>query len=90
MSPSEPSETDILELRKLLTYPSFRRFIFRHLGYCGVYRTSVFEGEDNGSVMFREGARTVALRLLSEMEKADKNAYPKMLTEQRAAPEQKK
>lgn len=69
------------ELRKLLSYPIMRAFIWRLLEQCGVYHTS-FTG-DSLTTAFNEGKRQVGLWMLTEMDEADKNSYSLMQSEQR-------
>lgn len=57
-----------------------RRFIWRMLEVTGVYRSS-FTG--NSETFFREGARNVGLKLISDIHEFAPDAYPTMLEEQR-------
>jgi len=57
-----------------------RRFIWRMLETTGVYRSS-FTG--NSETFFREGARNVGLKLISDIHEFAPDAYPMMLEEQR-------
>lgn len=57
-----------------------RRFIWRMLENTGVYRSS-FTG--NSETFFREGARNVGLKLISDIHEFAPDAYPLMLEEQR-------
>ena len=57
-----------------------RRFIWRMLETTGVYRSS-FTG--NSETFFREGARNVGLKLISDIHEFAPDAYPLMLEEQR-------
>ena len=57
-----------------------RRFIWRMLETTGVYRSS-FTG--NSETFFREGARNVGLKLISDIHEFAPDAYPMMLEEHR-------
>ncbi len=57
-----------------------RRFIWRMLELTGVYRSS-FTG--NSETFFREGARNVGLKLISDIHEFAPDSYTTMLDEQR-------
>ena len=57
-----------------------RRFMWRMLEVTGVYRSS-FTG--NSETFFREGARNVGLKLISDIHEFAPDAYTTMLEEQR-------
>lgn len=55
-----------------------RRFIWRLLGLCGVYRTS-FTG--NSGTFFNEGARNIGLMVLADVQEVALDAYLQMVKE---------
>lgn len=75
-------ETELADVRWLLADPRGRRFFWRYLEQCGVFRTS-FTG--SSETFFREGARNVGLAMMADLEEADPQAYVTMLTEAKAA-----
>lgn len=79
------------DLRKVLSLPEGRRFIWRQLSESGVFRASFnfnTKLED-----FHEGQRDRGLALLAEINNCDEDAFAKMqreyLSEQRSKPNQK-
>jgi hypothetical protein len=71
-------ERDLDDVRKILATDYGRRFFWRYLGICGVFRTS-FTG--NSHTFFNEGERNIGLRLLEDVNNADPTAYVKMVNE---------
>lgn len=67
------------DLRDLLAHPAGRRFVWRLLDHCGVFR-STFTGHGARDA-FNEGARNVGLFLMAEVTDADPNAFTTMLKE---------
>jgi hypothetical protein len=57
-----------------------RRFMWRMLEFTGLYRSS-FTG--NNETFFKEGARNVGLRLISDIHEFAPESYTQMLDEQR-------
>ena len=72
------AERDLNDTRWVLSMPQGRRFLYRLLAECGVYRSS-FTG--SSETFFREGQRNVGLKLLEELEVADAESYLLMLRE---------
>lgn len=67
------------DIQFLLSTPQGRRYIWKVLSICGVYRQSAV---DSGSwTYFNEGRRSVGLKLLDEVMIADAAAYLKMIDE---------
>lgn len=66
------------DLEAVLGTAPGRRFVYRVLAECGVYRSS-FSG--NSGSFFQEGKRAVGLWLIAELEGVDVTAYPRMLLE---------
>lgn len=75
-------ETELADVRWLLADPRGRRFFWRYLEHCGVFRTS-FTG--SSETFFREGSRNVGLALMADMNEADPEAYVQMLAEAKEA-----
>jgi hypothetical protein len=77
-------DRELNDLRVVMSSPEGRRFIWRWLGMCGVFRTSF---ETNARIYFNEGQRDIGLRLTAEITEADEALYLQM---QREAFEQAK
>lgn len=56
----------------VLSQPAGRRFVWRYLGHCGVFKTS-FTG--NSTTFYNEGMRNIGLRLLADVEAASLDNY---------------
>jgi len=65
-------EREMNDLASVLDTKHGRRFIWRFLGECGVFKSS-FTG--NSQTFFNEGQRNVGLKLLSEIDEAAPEAY---------------
>lgn len=69
----------IADLKFLLNYPQFRRYLFRYLSESGTTE-SVYK--ENPYVMyFLEGNRNVGLKMLSEVMEANPESYAQMIKE---------
>jgi len=68
------------DIRLILETEQGRRFIWKYLSKCGVFRSS-FTG--NSNTFFREGERNIGLQLMEEVMAADADAYIKMAKENR-------
>jgi len=66
------------DIRKLLTFVEFRRFIWRMLTFTGMYKTS-FTG--NSTTFFNEGMRSVGLFVLGMVMRASPMAFAQMQQE---------
>jgi len=71
-------EQDNEDLRNVLLSPGGRRFIWKLLEECGVYKIS-FTG--NSHTFFNEGKRQIGLRLIEDIFNAAPNAYTEMRME---------
>lgn len=71
-------EHEIDDVRYILASQQGRRFIWKYLDFCGVFRTS-FTG--NSETFFKEGIRNVGLKILADLNEADPMAYVKILDE---------
>ena len=66
------------DLKFLLNTEQGRRFIWRYLEFCGVYKSS-FTG--SSQTFFLEGQRNVGLKLVAEIVDAQPEMYLKMMIE---------
>lgn len=66
------------DLRHILASPQGRRFYWRKLSDCGVFKTS-FTG--NSTTFFNEGMRNVGLGMMTDLMDADPQAYITMMNE---------
>lgn len=73
------------DLKKLLSMPEGRRYIWRLMSNAGVFRTS-FTG--NSTTFFNEGKREIGLMVISEVMNASPSSFTQMQNE--SVNEQKK
>ena len=66
------------DIREVLNTVRGRRFYWRYLGICGVYRTSL---ADQHQIFYNEGMRNIGLQLLADVNEAAPEAYLLMLKE---------
>lgn len=72
-------QRDIDDLATILSDIRGRRFIWRYLGKCGVFRSSF---NNSGSVTaYNEGMRNIGLDMLNEIMQADPDSYLLMTSE---------
>lgn len=71
-------ERELGDIRWILSSPQGRRFFWRYLGECGVFKTS-FTG--SSQTFFNEGQRNVGLMLLADLNEAQPDAYVTMMKE---------
>jgi hypothetical protein len=71
-------DKDLEDLRAILALESGRRFIWRYLGECGVFRSS---WEPSAKIHFNEGRRDIGLRLLDDVMNANPQSYITMMAE---------
>lgn len=76
----ELESQDFDDLRHVLSSRQGRRFYWKLMGYCGVFKSSM---TGNSQTFFNEGMRKVGLKLLSDLNLAEPEAYLKMVTEER-------
>ena len=69
------------ELKELLADPRMRRFLWRLMSECGIYKNS-FTGEVLQTMM-NEGCRKIGLWVLTEIFASDKFIYGLMQNEER-------
>lgn len=68
-------ERELEDLRSILSTEYGRRFIWKTLSRCGVFKIS-FTG--SSQTFFNEGERSIGLYLLNEVMDADPESYVKM------------
>lgn len=73
-------DLELDDMATILSMPQGRRFIWRYLEACGVFRTS-FTGDN--ATFYNEGQRNVGLRLLADVNEAAPESYALMLQESR-------
>ena len=66
------------DIREVLSTRRGRRFFWRYLEVCGVYKTS---NADEHQIFFNEGMRNVGLQLLADLNEAEPEVYMVMLRE---------
>lgn len=71
-------ERDLEDLRFLLSTIQGRRFVWRQLSECGVFKSS-FTG--NSTTFFNEGRRDVGLKLMADVMESKPEAYLQMAQE---------
>ena len=69
------------DVQFLLSTAQGRRFIWRYLEECGVYRSSVKGVFNPSEVFFYEGRREIGLKILADVHNADPEAYTRMINE---------
>jgi hypothetical protein len=73
-------ERELDDMAWVLSTPQGRRFVWRYLGECGVFRTS-FNGQFQ--TFFNEGSRNIGLKLLADVNDSQPEAYVTMMKEAR-------
>ena len=73
-------EVELEDTKFILGTPQGRRFVWRYLGLCGVYKLS-YSGEATHETAFKEGARLVGTTLLNDINSARPEAYFQMIEE---------
>jgi hypothetical protein len=71
-------ERDLADVHHILSSPGGRRFLWRYLELCGVYRSS-FTG--SSETFYLEGQRNIGLKLLADITEADPESYMLMMKE---------
>jgi len=80
-SVKDQRKREIDDIRNVLSGFSGRRFFWRVLSECGLFRISHEIGGKPEDTIFREGKRNIGLFLLNDMNEADPDAYLKMVNE---------
>lgn len=81
-------QKEVDDVRKILKTPEGRRFVWRQLSLCGIFRSSW--NLNSNQTSFSEGQRNVGLGLLVDVNEADPTAYAKMQSEHVSALKSKK
>lgn len=71
-------EREIEDLKKILSLPEGRRYIWKLMSVAGVFKTS-FTG--NSTTFFNEGKREIGLMVISEVMNADMGKFTQMQSE---------
>lgn len=71
-------EREIDDVSFILSHPQGRRFFWRYLSLCNMWKTS-FTG--NSTTFFNEGERNIGLRLMADINEASPEAYVQMVKE---------
>jgi len=69
---------ELNDVYNILAIPSGRRWVWRVLSDCGVFKSS-FTG--NSTTFFNEGRRDIGLRILADVMEANPDAYVQMAKE---------
>lgn len=81
-------QKEIDDVRKILKTPEGRRFIWRQLSKCGLFRNSFTLNSNQTG--FNEGQRNIGLDLLNDVNEADVAAFAQMQNEYLSALNSKK
>lgn len=73
-------DIELDDVKWILSTPQGRRFMWRYLGECGVFKSS-FVGQYQ--TFFNEGERNIGLKLLADVNDAHPEAYVLMMKEAR-------
>lgn len=71
-------DRELRDVADLLAMPAGRRFIWRYLSECGVFRTS---WEASAKIHFNEGMRNIGLMMLADVNEANPDGYIQMMKE---------
>jgi hypothetical protein len=71
---------ELSDIKKVLSLPEGRRFIWRIWGLTGCFKAS-FTPKDTNMTCFREGQRDIGMALLEDVNLASPMAYAQMKTE---------
>lgn len=69
-------DQELADIKFLLSTDQGRRFIWRYLGICGVFKNS-FTG--SSETFFNEGKRLIGTTLLTEVVASDPDSYLRMI-----------
>ena len=78
MTREELRDQDLHDLKTVFELNEGRRFLARIIDFCGFFRSS-YSGEETNAMMFKEGARNVALNILSLLTDFDEDAVHKII-----------
>jgi hypothetical protein len=72
-------DRELNDLQKVLKVPEGRRFVYKMLSECGVFKASF--SLNSMQTAFQEGKRDIGLALLRDLDEAEPQAYSQMLRE---------
>jgi hypothetical protein len=72
-------DREIDDLKTVLKKPEGRRFVYKVLSECGVFKASF--SLNSMQTAFQEGRRDIGILLLKMLDEAEPQAYSQMLTE---------
>ena len=81
-------QKEIEDVKSILKTPSGRRYFWRLLSKCGIFRNSF--SLNSNQTAFSEGKRDIGLDMLNEINEADITAFAKMQNEYLSALNSKK
>lgn len=73
------NEREDLDIREVLSTLPGRRFVWRYLSRCGVFKSSY--SHSGSEVYFNEGRRDIGLSLLGDIMRASPQSYLQMIKE---------
>ena len=76
---SRRKDREIDDLKTVLKKPEGRRFVYKILSECGVFKASF--SLNSMQTAFQEGRRDIGIALLKMLDEAEPQAYSQMLTE---------
>lgn len=71
-------EQELIDIKWILSEPIGRRFLWRYLDICGVFRSSFTQSSET---FFLEGQRNIGLKILADINEAHPEAYLLMMKE---------
>ena len=71
-------KNEVEDLKSLRALPAFRRFYWRYLQECGVFKSS-FTG--SSETFFNEGRRDIGLRMMADLNESNPAVYASLVTE---------
>jgi hypothetical protein len=71
-------DREVEDVRSILSSVYGRRFIWRYLDVCGVFKTS-FTG--SSQTFYLEGQRNIGLKILADINEANPDAFVQMMKE---------
>lgn len=79
---------EIDDIRQILKLPAGRRYLWRMLSECGVFRSSFTQ--NSNQTAFNEGIRNIGLKVLEDINEAESTAFAQMQNEYISAVNSKK
>lgn len=72
-------ERELGDVAEVLSTVQGRRFMWRYLTVCGIFKTSY--SSDANNTFYLEGQRNIGLQLIADVNEADPTAYVTMMQE---------